>query len=122
MEHLFIYLFIIVLCGGTLEYLQKLLPCFKYIIFKFTHLNSLFHPPVGIDNPPVPKTDTQKTENLDKAIFPLSREYKHVLTPTKQHTSTKWLTVAPPYIPDTVVPAPHLGFVQVKGSQFFPSS
>jgi hypothetical protein len=34
-----------------------------------------------------------------------------------KHTSTKWLTVAPPYIPDAVVPAPHLGFVQVKGSQ-----
>jgi hypothetical protein len=25
--------------------------------------------------------------------------------------------VAPPYIPDAVLPAPHLGFVQVKGSQ-----
>jgi hypothetical protein len=24
-----------------------------------------------------------------------------------------------PYIPDTVVPASHLGFVQVKGSQSF---
>jgi hypothetical protein len=24
---------------------------------------------VGIDNPPVPKTDTQETEYLDKAIF-----------------------------------------------------
>jgi hypothetical protein len=24
---------------------------------------------VGIDNPPVPKTDTQEKENLDKAIF-----------------------------------------------------
>jgi hypothetical protein len=24
---------------------------------------------VGIDNPPVLKTDTQETENLDKAIF-----------------------------------------------------
>jgi hypothetical protein len=23
---------------------------------------------VGINNPPVPKTDTQETENLDKAI------------------------------------------------------
>jgi hypothetical protein len=29
------------------------------------------------------------------------------------------MTVAPPYIPDAVVPAPHLGFVQVKGSQTF---
>jgi hypothetical protein len=37
-----------------------------------------------------------------------------------RHVSTKWLTVAPPYIPDAVVPAPYLGFVQVKGSQSFP--
>jgi hypothetical protein len=36
-----------------------------------------------------------------------------------KHESTKWLTVAPSYIPDTVVPAPYLGFVQVKGSQSF---
>jgi hypothetical protein len=36
-----------------------------------------------------------------------------------KHASTKWPTVAPPYIPDAVVPAPHLGFVQVKGSQSF---
>jgi hypothetical protein len=34
-----------------------------------------------------------------------------------KHTSKKWLTVAPPYIPDAVVPAPHMEFVQVKGSQ-----
>jgi hypothetical protein len=40
--------------------------------------------------------------------------------PLNKHANTKWLTVAPPYIPDTVVPAPHLGFVQVKGSQSFP--
>jgi hypothetical protein len=40
--------------------------------------------------------------------------------PLSKHASTKWLTVDPPYIPDAVVPAPHLGFVQVKGSQFFP--
>jgi hypothetical protein len=39
-----------------------------------------------------------------------------VLTHAKQHASTKWLTVALPYIPDAIVPAPHLGFVQVKGS------
>jgi hypothetical protein len=26
-------------------------------------------PFVGINNPPVPKTDTQETANLDKAIF-----------------------------------------------------
>jgi hypothetical protein len=28
---------------------------------------------VGIDNPPVPKIDTQETENLDKAIFLFKR-------------------------------------------------
>jgi hypothetical protein len=71
---------------------------------------------VGSNNPPVPKTDTQETENIDKSIFSWSRECKHVLTPAKPHASTKWLTVAPPFIPDAVVPAPHLGFVQVKGS------
>jgi hypothetical protein len=37
-----------------------------------------------------------------------------------QQVGTKCLTVAPPCIPDTVVPAPHLGFVQVKSSQSFP--
>jgi hypothetical protein len=66
------------------------------------------------------KTDTQETENLDKAIFFWSRGCKHVLTPAKHHVGTKRLTVAPPYIPDAVVPAPHLGFVQVKESQSFP--
>jgi hypothetical protein len=34
-----------------------------------------------------------------------------------KHTNTEWLTVAPPYIPDTVVPAPNPGFAQVRGSQ-----
>jgi hypothetical protein len=51
---------------------------------------------VGIKDPVVLKTDTQETENLDKAIS-LDREgCKNVLTPAKQHASTKWLTVAPP--------------------------
>jgi hypothetical protein len=56
-------------------------------------------------------------ENLDKAI---SFDQKGASTYSLQlsgHVSTKRLTVAPPYIPDAVVPAPHLGFVQVKGSQ-----
>jgi hypothetical protein len=69
---------------------------------------------VGINNPPVPKTDTQETENLDKSI-PLYQEGARMCSlPLSKHASTKWLTVAAPYIPDTVVPAPHLGFVQVK--------
>jgi hypothetical protein len=65
----------------------------------------------GIDNPPAPKTDTQETENLDQAIS-LDQEgaSMHSLLLSK-HASTRWLTVAPPYIPDAVVPAPHLGFV-----------
>jgi hypothetical protein len=77
-------------------------------------------PCVGIDNPLVPKRDTQETENLDKAIS-LDQEGASTcsLLLTK-HAGTKWLTVAPPYSPDAVIPAPHLGFVQVKGSQSFP--
>jgi hypothetical protein len=75
---------------------------------------------IGIKDPVVPKTDTQETENIDKAI---SLDHKGASTCSLQlskHASTKWLTMAPPYIPDAVVPAPHLGFVQVKGSQSFP--
>jgi hypothetical protein len=72
---------------------------------------------VGIDNPLVTKTDTQKTENLDKAIS-LDQEGASMCSlQLSKHASTQWLTVAPPYIPDAVVPAPHWGFVQVKGSQ-----
>jgi hypothetical protein len=63
------------------------------------------------------KTDTPETENPDKAIsFDQKGESMYSLQ-LSGHMSTKWLTVAPPYIPDAVVPAPHLAFVQVKGSQ-----
>jgi hypothetical protein len=58
-------------------------------------------------------------ENLDKAI---SFDQKGTSTYSLQlsrHVSTKWLTVASPYIPDAAVPAPYMGFVQVKGSQSF---
>jgi hypothetical protein len=72
---------------------------------------------VVINNPLVPKTDTQETENLDKAIS-LNQEGTSMCSiQLSKHTSTKWLTVAPPYIPDAVMPAPHLGFVLVQGSQ-----
>jgi hypothetical protein len=57
-------------------------------------------------------------ENLDKEI---SSDGKGASTDSLQlsrHTSTKWPTEAS-YIPDTGVPAPHLGFAQVKGSQSF---
>jgi hypothetical protein len=52
-------------------------------------------------------------ENLDKAI---SFDQKGASTYSLQ-LITKWLTVASPYIPDAVPPAPYLGFVQVKCSQ-----
>jgi hypothetical protein len=67
----------------------------------------------------VPKTDTQETENLDKAVSPDQEGASMCSLLLSKHASTKWLTVAPPYIPDAVVPAPHLGLVQVKGSQSF---
>jgi hypothetical protein len=62
----------------------------------------------------VPKTDTRETENLDKAV---SFDQKDASTNSLQlsrHVSTKWLTVASPYIPDVVVPAPHLGLSRSK--------
>jgi hypothetical protein len=72
---------------------------------------------VGIDNPPVLKTDTQEPENLDKAIFSWSRVCKRVLTPAKQTCKHKMTDSGSSL---AIVPAPHLGFVQVKGSQSFP--
>jgi hypothetical protein len=58
-------------------------------------------------------------ENLDKAISFDQRGASMYSLQLNRHMSTKWLTVASPYIPDAVIPAPHLGFVQVKGSQSF---
>jgi hypothetical protein len=72
---------------------------------------------VGINNPPVPKTDTQETENLDKAISLDQEGASMCLLQLSKHTSTKWLTGALAYIPDAVIPASHLVFVLVKGSQ-----
>jgi hypothetical protein len=43
---------------------------------------------VKINYPPVPKTDTQVTENLDKAIFSWWRGCKHGLTPAKTNKKT----------------------------------
>jgi hypothetical protein len=75
---------------------------------------------VGIKDPPVLKTDTRETENLDKAIS-LDQEGASMcsLQLSRQTHSTKWPAVASPYMPDAAVPAPHLGFVQVKGSHSF---
>jgi hypothetical protein len=65
------------------------------------------------------KKDTRDRENFDKAIsFDQKGESTYSLQ-LSRHMSTKWWTVASPYIPDAVIPAPHLGFVQVKGSQSF---
>jgi hypothetical protein len=65
------------------------------------------------------KTDTQETENLDKAIYFDQKSASMYSLQLSRFMSTKWPTVAPPYIPDAVVAALHLGFVQVKGSQSF---
>jgi hypothetical protein len=65
----------------------------------------------------VPKTDTQDTDNLDKAISLDQEGASTYSLQLSKHASTKCLTVAPPYMPNTIVPAPHLGFVQVEGSQ-----
>jgi hypothetical protein len=47
----------------------------------------------------VPKTDTQETENLGQAIS-LDQEGASMRSlPLSKHASTRWLTVAPPYIP-----------------------
>jgi hypothetical protein len=62
----------------------------------------LFHC-VGIDNPLVPKTDTQETENLDKAISFDQEGASLCSLLLSKHASTKWLTVGPPYFPDAVV-------------------
>jgi hypothetical protein len=51
----------------------------------------------------VPKTDTQGTENLDKAISFDQKGASTYLLPLSRYVSTKWPTVASPYIPDTVV-------------------
>jgi hypothetical protein len=59
------------------------------------------------------------TENLDKAISFDQKSASMCSLQLSGQVSTKWSTVASPYIPDAVVPAPYLGFVQVKGSQSF---
>jgi hypothetical protein len=70
----------------------------------------------GINNSPVPETDTQETENLDKAIYS-DQSVQTCSLHLSKHASTKWPTMAPPYISDAVVAAPNPGFVQVKVSQ-----
>jgi hypothetical protein len=61
---------------------------------------------IGIKDPPVLKTDMQETENLDKAISFDQKGASVYLLLLSRHASTKWPTVAPPYIPDAIVPAP----------------
>jgi hypothetical protein len=66
---------------------------------------------VGIKDPLVPKTDTWERQNLNKAIsFDQKGESTYSLQ-LSGHVRTKWSTLASPYIPGTVVPAPYLGFV-----------
>jgi hypothetical protein len=44
----FFFSFIVVLCGGTLWYLQRFLKCIKYIMFEFTPSTSLLYPPLPL--------------------------------------------------------------------------
>jgi hypothetical protein len=63
----------------------------------------------------VPKTDTKRQKILTTQ-FSLDQEGASMCSlQLSKHADTKWLTVAPSYIPDAIVPAPHLGFVQIKG-------
>jgi hypothetical protein len=64
------------------------------------------------------RKQTHKRQKILTRQFSLDQEGANMCSLLlSKHASTKWLTVSPPYIPDAVVPAPHLGFVQVKGSQ-----
>jgi hypothetical protein len=63
---------------------------------------------------------THKRQKILTRQFSLDQGSASMCSFPLSSTKTKWLTVAPPYIPDAVVPAPHLGFVQVRGSQSFP--
>jgi extradiol dioxygenase family protein len=66
------------------------------------------------------RADTQKgRDNLNKAISFDQKGASTYSLELSSHVRTKWSTVAFAYVPDTVVPAPHLGFVQVKDSQSF---
>jgi hypothetical protein len=44
--------------------------------------------------------------NLDKAISFEQKDARMYSFQLSRHMSTKWLTVAPPYIPDAIVPTP----------------
>jgi hypothetical protein len=63
------------------------------------------------------KQTIRDRENLDRAISFDQKSASTYSLKLSRHMSTKWLTVASPHIPDAVIPAPHLGFVQVRGSQ-----
>jgi hypothetical protein len=61
---------------------------------------------------------THKRQKILTRQFSLDQEGTSMCSlPLSKHASTKWLTVAPLYIPDAIIPARHLGFVQIKGSQ-----
>jgi hypothetical protein len=79
-------------------------------------LRGHFHD-VGMKDLPVLPTDTRETENPDKAISFDQKGASMCSLQLSRHASTKWLMVTPPYAPDSVVPAAHLGSVQVKASQ-----
>jgi hypothetical protein len=65
------------------------------------------------------RKQTQQRQKKSYRQFLLIKRYKNVLNSAEWTQEDKMAEVALPYILDAVVPAPHLGFVQVKGSQSF---
>jgi hypothetical protein len=67
----------------------------------------------------VPKTDTEEREKILTRQFLLIKRvqaHNHTSGADTQHKMAKSGSI---YISDTVVPAPYLGFVQVKDSEAF---
>jgi hypothetical protein len=58
---------------------------------------------------------THKRQKILTRQFSLDQEGASTCSlQLSKHASTKWLTMAPPYIPDTVVHAPHLDLSRSK--------
>jgi hypothetical protein len=61
--------------------------------------------PVGIKDPPSQKQTHKRQKILTRQILDQKAESMYLFQ-LSRHASTKWPTMAPPYIPDAVVPAP----------------
>jgi hypothetical protein len=80
----------------------------------FAFFDSWFHD-VGIKDSPVPKKkDTQDTEEILTRHFFWWKGCTHVFPQGERTHKHTWLSVAPPYIPNAVVPAPVLDWSRSK--------